>query len=243
MNKETCNPNNLTLFKGYVCRKQREKQHGHKGAVIWFTGLSASGKSTLAHILEKELHDQRCSTYVLDGDNIRYGLCGDLGFCDKDRNENMRRVGELVKLFVDAGIIVISAFISPYKQDREAIRRLFKPKEFMEIYLQCPLAVCARRDKKGLYARAMKAEIPNFTGVSAPYEAPENPDLKICTDKLGAMQAASQIVRLIERNGIIPQLPRPKHNSFGWYKDLRTEEYKYYTPEKTPIERNIMKQY
>lgn len=215
MKLETSNPNNLTWFKGYVCRQQREKRHGHQGAVIWFTGLSASGKSTLAHILEKELHDRGCSTYVLDGDNIRYGLCKDLGFCDTDRKENMRRVGELVKLFVEAGIIVITAFISPYRKDREAVRNLFQRKEFLEIYLECPIAVCAQRDQKGLYERAMRSEISEFTGVSAPYEPPEHPDLRICTDRTGAMQAARQIVRLIEKNSIIKRPPNRKQPLFG----------------------------
>ena len=210
------NNNNLTWFKGYVCREQREKRRGHKGAVVWFTGLSAAGKSTLAHILEKELYDRNCATYVLDGDNVRYGLCRDLGFCSQDRAENMRRVRELVKLFVDAGIIVITAFISPARQDREAVRRMFEPNEFMEIYLHCPVSVCAKRDRKGLYARAMSAEIPNFTGISAPYEEPEAPDLKICTDKQGAMQSVNQIIRLIERNGIIPAVTRPGSEPFRW---------------------------
>jgi adenylylsulfate kinase len=177
MNSEAAKKNNVTWFNGYVNREDREKAHGHKGAVIWFTGLSASGKSTIAHIVEKQLHERGCSTYVLDGDNVRHGLCADLTFCQEDRAENIRRIGEMVKLFVDAGIIVLTAFISPYRQDRQQVRSLLSDGQFLEIHVDCPPDVCATRDQKGIYQKAQAGIIKEFTGISAPYEPPENPEL------------------------------------------------------------------
>jgi adenylylsulfate kinase len=179
MNSEAAKNNNVTWFNGYVDRKDREKAHGHKGAVIWFTGLSASGKSTIAHIVEKQLHKRGCSTYVLDGDNVRHGLCADLTFCQEDRAENIRRIGEMVRLFVDAGIIVLTAFISPYRQDRQQVRSLLSDGQFLEIHVDCPPEVCATRDQKGIYQKAQAGIIKEFTGISAPYEPPENPELVI----------------------------------------------------------------
>ena len=195
--------NNITWFEGYISRENREKLHGHKGAVIWFTGLSASGKSTIAHHLEKMLFDMDCSTYVFDGDNVRHGLCSDLGFSEEHRTENIRRIGEMVKLFIDAGIIAITAFISPFRKDREKVRDLVGREKFIEVYVKCPLHVCATRDLKGIYKRAEQGIIQNFTGISAPYEPPENPDLVIQSDEIEATIAANQVVDLIRRYKII----------------------------------------
>ena len=195
--------NNITWFEGYISRENREKLHGHKGAVIWFTGLSASGKSTIAHHLERMLFDMDCSTYVFDGDNVRHGLCSDLGFSEEHRTENIRRIGEMVKLFIDAGIIAITAFISPFRKDREKVRDLVGREKFIEVYVKCPLHVCATRDLKGIYKRAEQGIIQNFTGISAPYEPPENPDLVIQSDEIEATIAANQVVDLIRRYKII----------------------------------------
>ncbi|MBW1925630.1 MAG: adenylyl-sulfate kinase [Deltaproteobacteria bacterium] len=195
--------NNITWFEGYISRENRENLHGHKGAAIWFTGLSASGKSTIAHHLERMLFDMDCSTYVFDGDNVRHGLCSDLGFSEEHRTENIRRIGEMVKLFIDAGIIAITAFISPFRKDREKVRDLVGREKFIEVYVKCPLHVCATRDLKGIYKRAEQGIIQNFTGISAPYEPPENPDLVIQSDETGATIAANQVVDLIRRYKII----------------------------------------
>lgn len=195
--------NNVTWFNGYVSREDRETLHGHKGAVIWFTGLSASGKSTIAHLVEKELHQQGCSTYALDGDNVRHGLCSDLAFRPEDRAENIRRIGEMVKLFVDAGIIVLTAFISPYRKDRQKLRSLFHDGQFLEIYVDCPSETCSKRDQKGLYAKAKAGVIKEFTGISAPYEPPEQPDLVIRAYNQDAKAAAEHVVYLIKQRNII----------------------------------------
>ena len=203
MNSEAAKKNNVTWFNGYVNREDREKAHGHKGAVIWFTGLSASGKSTIAHIVEKQLHQRGCSTYVLDGDNVRHGLCADLTFCPEDRAENIRRIGEMVRLFVDAGIIVLTAFISPYRQDRQQVRSLLSDGQFLEIHVDCPPEVCATRDQKGIYQKAQAGIIKEFTGISAPYEPPENPELIIQSHEEDAKAAAKKVVDLIEKCEII----------------------------------------
>ena len=195
--------NNVTWFNGYVSREDREELHGHKGALIWFTGLSASGKSTIAHLAEKELHRRGCSTYVFDGDNVRHGLCADLRFGRQDRSENIRRIGEMVKLFVDAGMLVLTAFISPYRKDRRKVRSLLKDGQFLEVYVECPPEVCAKRDKKGIYAKAKAGLIKDFTGISAPYEAPKNPDLVIHSGEENAEQAAKRVIELIERHKLI----------------------------------------
>jgi len=195
--------NNLTWFNGHISRKDREKLHGHKGAVIWFTGLSASGKSTIAHFVEKQLHRQGCSTYVFDGDNVRHGLCSDLSFSSENRAENIRRIGEMVKLFVDAGIIAITAFISPYRKDRQRLRSLFSNKQFLEIYVDCPSEVCAARDQKGIYAKAKAGVIKEFTGISAPYEPPEKPDLVIRSYRQDVKAAAGLVINLIKQHGIL----------------------------------------
>jgi len=203
MNAEVAKKNNVTWFNGYVTREHREKVHGHKGAVIWFTGLSASGKSTIAHLVEKALHNKGCSTYVLDGDNVRHGLCSDLTFRPEDREENIRRIGEMVKLFVDAGIIVLTAFISPYRLDRQRVRSLLSHGQFLEIHVDCPPEVCATRDEKGIYQKAKAGIIKEFTGISAPYEPPENPELVIYSNKEDAKTAAARVIELVEEYKIL----------------------------------------
>ncbi|NCO60432.1 MAG: adenylyl-sulfate kinase [Deltaproteobacteria bacterium CG_4_8_14_3_um_filter_51_11] len=194
---------NIFQVKGEVSLDDRERLHGHKGAAIWFTGLSASGKSTCAHRLEKILHDMGCSTYVFDGDNVRMGLCSDLGFTEDDRTENIRRIGEMVKLFVDAGIIAITAFISPYRKDRRKVRSLIDEGRFVEVHMDCPLDVCAERDKKGIYEKARAGIINNFTGISSPYEAPESPELLIRSHTLDVGKAALRITGYLKEKGII----------------------------------------
>jgi len=195
--------NNLTWYNGYLTREDRERLHGHKGAVIWFTGLSASGKSTIARHLEKMLYHVGCSTYVFDGDNVRHGLCSDLGFSPEDRVENIRRIGEMVNLYTDAGIIAIAAFISPYRADRRSIRDLVGKDRFMEIYVECPVEVCASRDEKGIYAKARSGIIKEFTGISAPYEPPEDPALVIHSHQEDPMESARQVLDLMKKHQII----------------------------------------
>jgi len=203
MDKNTAKENNVTWFNGYLSREDREKLHGHKGAVIWFTGLSASGKSTIARHLEKRLYGMGCSTYVFDGDNVRHGLCGDLGFSPNDRAENIRRIAEMANLYVDAGIIAITAFISPYRRDRERVRELVGADRYVEIYVECPVDVCAVRDQKGIYEKAKAGIIKEFTGVSAPYEPPARPALVIRSHKEDANEAARRVLDLIKERQII----------------------------------------
>jgi len=204
MQAESLTKNNLTWFDGYITREHREKLHGHKGAAVWFTGLSSSGKSTIAQHLERLLYDNGCSTYVFDGDNVRHGLCCDLKFSPEDRVENIRRIGEMVKLFVDAGIIALTAFISPYRRARGTIRDLVGEDRFFEIYVNCPVDVCARRDTKGIYTKAKSGLIKDFTGISAPYEPPESPCLMIASDRTSAVDAAKQVFDLLRSAKIIP---------------------------------------
>lgn len=172
---------NLVWHRASVTRQHREELNGHKGAIIWFTGLSGAGKSTLAHAVEQRLHTMGCRTFVLDGDNVRHGLCSDLGFSDADRSENIRRIGELSTLFMEAGVIVLTAFISPFRSDRDMVRQVAGPGPFIEIYCASPIEVCESRDVKGLYKKARAGEIGNFTGISSPYEPPENPELTVMT--------------------------------------------------------------
>lgn len=166
---------------GTVTRARREQRNAHRSAIVWFTGLSGAGKTTLAHAVEERLHLAGCRTYVLDGDNLRQGLCADLGFSDTERMENIRRAGEAARLFVDAGVVVLAAFISPFRSDRARVRTLVPDGDFIEIYCRCPLAVCERRDVKGLYRLARAGAIARFTGISSPYEAPGDPELVIDT--------------------------------------------------------------
>ncbi|MBI4745260.1 MAG: adenylyl-sulfate kinase [Deltaproteobacteria bacterium] len=172
---------NVVWHHATVTRARREELNGHRGAIIWFTGLSGSGKSTLAHAVEEVLHGQGCRTFVLDGDNVRHGLCGDLGFSSQDRVENIRRVGEVAKLFMEAGVIVLTAFISPYRADRERVRGMVEHGDFIEIYCDSPIEVCESRDVKGLYKKARAGQIGDFTGISSPYEEPESPEFRVET--------------------------------------------------------------
>ncbi len=172
---------NVVWHNATVTRGRREQQNGHRGGLFWLTGLSGAGKSTLAHTVEEQLHQQGFRTFVLDGDNVRHGLCADLGFSEEDRKENIRRIGHMAMLYVEAGIIVLTAFISPFRADRDNVRKIAGA-DFNEIYCKCSLEVCEERDVKGLYKRARAGEIPDFTGISSPYEAPEYADLTIDTE-------------------------------------------------------------
>jgi adenylylsulfate kinase len=207
--------NNVAWFNGHISKKDREKLHGHPGFVVWFTGLSASGKSTIAHLVEKSLHERGCSTYVFDGDNVRHGLCSDLGFSHADREENVRRIGEVVKLFVDAGIMVLTAFISPYRADRKRIRSLFNPGEFIEVYVSCPVMVCSSRDKKGIYKRAKVGEIENFTGISAPYEPPEDPEIVVDSEHESPIEASQKILAYIDSLGYFSHIKKDRKDRFS----------------------------
>jgi adenylylsulfate kinase len=165
-----------------VTRRRCETQSRHRGAGLWFTGLSGSGKSTLAHAAEETLHTMRCRTSVLDGENVRHGLCSDPGFTEEDLNENIRRIGETVKLFVEAGIMVLTAFVSPFRSDLGRVRSIMSDGDFLEFYYNCSLEICERRDVKGLYKRARVCGIPDFTDISSPYEPPLDPELELVTD-------------------------------------------------------------
>ena len=184
---------NVTWHHGELEPGQREALLGHRGACVWLTGLSGSGKSTLARRLERRLTESGVHTYVLDGDNLRHGLNADLGFTADARVENIRRVREVARLFVDAGVVVLSAFISPYRADRDAVRALFAPEQFVEVHVSTPLEVCEARDVKGLYAKARAGQIPNFTGISAPYEAPESAEITVDTSE-GDLEASAAAV-------------------------------------------------
>jgi adenylylsulfate kinase len=196
--------NDVVWHPSTVTRARREALNGHRGAVLWFTGLPSSGKSTIAHLVEEHLHRAGCRTMVLDGDNVRHGLCADLGFSVDDRHENIRRIGEVAKLFVDAGVILLTAFVSPLREDRERVRGLFAPGDFLEIHTRCPADVCATRDPKGHYRRAQAGEIREFTGVSAPYEAPAAPELELDTGVMPAQDCALQVLGLLAKHSIIP---------------------------------------
>lgn len=182
-----------------VVRDQRERQNGHKSFILWFTGLSGAGKSTLAHRVEQLLFEQGCKTYVFDGDNVRHGLCSDLGFSAEDRCENIRRIGEMSKLFVDAGVIALTAFISPFRRDRDLVRALVAPGDFVEIFCDTPIEVCEQRDVKGLYRKARTGEIPEFTGISSPYEVPVQPEITVRTGEHSLDDCAAQILEYLEQ--------------------------------------------
>lgn len=194
----------IVPYAGKVTRKDREKLKGHRSFILWFTGLSGSGKSTLAHRVEEELFEMGIHTYVLDGDNIRSGLNRDLGFSEEDRKENIRRIGEVAKLFVDAGIVVLTAFISPYRRDRNFVRSLVNEGDFIEIYVKCPLEVCEKRDPKGLYKKAKLGIIKNFTGIDAPYEEPINPEIVVETDRQSIEECVNKIVDYLKKKSYIP---------------------------------------
>lgn len=208
MEKQNSTPvsTDVVWHRATVTRARREAQNGHRGAILWFTGLSGAGKSTLAHAVEEHLHRMGCKTFVLDGDNVRHGLCGDLGFSAEDRVENIRRIGEVSKLFMEAGVIVLTAFISPFRTDRDKVRAMVGPGEFQEIYCQCALEVCEQRDVKGLYKKARAGEIMHFTGISSPYEAPEKAELVLCTSEQALQDCVMQVVNLLKL-GEKPILP------------------------------------
>ena len=194
---------NVKWHEGDIDRKKRETLLNQKGVCLWFTGLSGSGKSTLAAAVEKELHASGQLCYVLDGDNVRHGLNGDLGFSDEDRKENIRRIGEVSKLFVDAGLITLTAFISPFKADRQAVRNLLEQGQFIEVYVDCPLDICEQRDVKGLYKKARKNEISAFTGISSPYEAPESPEIIVNTGEQDIEESTKVVIDYLIDNHII----------------------------------------
>ena len=189
---------------GTVTKADREVITGHKACTIWMTGLPASGKSTLAVALEKALWARSVHAYVLDGDNIRHGLNKDLGFSPEDRNENIRRIGEVAKLFTTAGVINVTAFISPYRADRDQARRIMSDGEFVEVFVDCDLAECERRDPKGHYKKARAGEIPEFTGVSAPYEPPLNPEVTVRTDRESEAESLAKVLSYLEEKGYVP---------------------------------------
>jgi adenylylsulfate kinase len=193
---------NIVWHPTTVTKEDRQRRAGHKSCVLWFTGLSGAGKSTLANAVEHELHQRGLASYVLDGDNIRHGLNRGLGFGAEDRKENIRRIGEVAKLFVDAGVITLTAFISPYREDRELARGLLEEGEFVEVYVKCSLEECERRDVKGLYQKARNGEIGQFTGISSPYEEPEAPELVIESGELSVEASVATIVSYLESRGI-----------------------------------------
>lgn len=186
-----------------VTRDRREKLNGHKACVLWFTGLSGAGKSTLAHAVEEELHQRGCRTFVLDGDNVRHGLSSNLGFSEADRRENIRRIGEAAKLMMEAGVIAITAFISPFRADREAVRKLMPHGDFLEIYCKASLETCESRDVKGLYKKARAGEIKNYTGIDSPYEAPEQPELVVDTEQHTLQESVQMVLTLLQQRGML----------------------------------------
>jgi adenylylsulfate kinase len=194
---------NIVWHHAVIQRGHRQRQNGHRSVVLWFTGLSGAGKSTLAHAVEERLHASNCRTYVLDGDNVRHGLCGNLGFSPSDRGENIRRVGEVAKLFVDAGLIVLTAFISPFRADRERVRGMVMHGDFLEIYCRCPLEVCEQRDVKGLYRRARAGEVKEFTGISSPYEEPLAPELVVDTANLPLADCVDAVIALLHERDFL----------------------------------------
>lgn len=203
MNENPPKSENTVWHSATVTRERREQLNGHKSVVIWFTGLSGAGKSTLAHAVEERLYQLNCRTFVFDGDNVRHGLCGDLGFSLEDRSENLRRIGEMTKLFMQAGLISLTAFISPFRRNREHVRQLVGEQDFLEIYCRCPLEVCESRDTKGLYRRARAGEVKDFTGISSPYEPPEHPDLILDTGSETLDACTKKVVALLRERGVL----------------------------------------
>lgn len=194
---------NIVWHQATVTRARREKLNGHRGAVVWLTGLSGSGKSTLAHAVEERLHQLGCRTYVFDGDNVRSGLCSDLGFSLPDRAENIRRIVEMAKLFVDAGVIAFAAFISPLERDRKRAREIIGD-DYNEVYCRCSLEVCEQRDIKGLYKRARAGQIPEFTGISSPYEEPAKAELVLDTGKDSLEDCVERVIAMLREKGVVP---------------------------------------
>lgn len=196
------NSSNVVYHRATVSRNRREQQNKHRSVIVWFTGLSGSGKSTLAHAVEEELHQAGCRTFVFDGDNVRHGLCVNLSFSEADRHENIRRIGEMAKLFIEAGVIAMTAFISPFRSDRERVRALVAENDFIEIYCDSPLEVCEERDVKGLYQKARRGEIKNYTGISSPYEKPEHPDLVLDTANESVEENVAKVLDFLEEHHI-----------------------------------------
>ncbi len=194
---------NIVWQQHRVTRKDRESLNGHKACILWLTGLSGSGKSTLANAVEKKLHERRCHTYLLDGDNLRHGLCADLDFSEADRTENIRRVAEVAKLFVDAGTLVLVTLISPFRADRDQARQRMAAGEFVEIFVKCPLAVCEERDVKGLYKKARAGEIQDLTGIGSPYEEPLKPEVVVETGENSLGDCVDQIIQYLEKQNIL----------------------------------------
>lgn len=194
---------NVTWQQALVTRDARQQLNRHRSVVVWFTGLSGSGKSTLAHAVEERLHTLGCRTFVLDGDNVRHGLCGDLGFSDSARRENIRRIGETAKLFTEAGVITLTAFISPFRADRDRVRQLLANGDFVEVYCRCSLEICEGRDVKGMYRRARAGEISDFTGISSPYEEPLHPELVVETGTLPIEACVAKVIAYLQAQGVI----------------------------------------
>ncbi len=194
---------NITWHEQTISKEERRAQNGHGSCVLWFTGLSGSGKSTIANAVSTELYRQSINEYVLDGDNVRHGLNKDLGFSEADRNENIRRIGEVAKLFVDSGKIVTTAFISPFRSDRDQVRALFEEGEFIEVFVDCPLEECEKRDPKELYKKARRGEIKDFTGIDSPYEEPTQAELTIQSNKLTVEEAVNTILQYLRDQKII----------------------------------------
>lgn len=195
--------NNIVWQQSLISRAERSARMGYKSAVLWFTGFSGAGKSTLAHAVERRLFEKGCATFVLDGDNVRHGLCTDLGFSQRDREENIRRVGEMAKLFTEAGVIAITAFISPFIADRERVRSILPAGEFIEIYCRCPLEVCENRDVKGLYDKARQGLIADFTGISSPYEPPVNPEIIVDTGSDTLEACVERVLEYLQQHQIV----------------------------------------
>lgn len=194
---------NITWHDSEVTKEERQDRNGHKSAVIWFTGLSGSGKSTISVALEKALFNEGKQTYRLDGDNVRHGLNKNLGFSPEDRTENIRRIGEVAKLMVDAGSLTVTAFISPYKEDRDNVRAILENDEFIEVYTKCSVEECENRDPKGLYKKARSGEIPEFTGISAPYEAPDHPEIILDTEHESIEQSVDRVIEYLKQHQYI----------------------------------------
>ncbi|HEY6093483.1 MAG TPA: adenylyl-sulfate kinase [Gallionellaceae bacterium] len=208
MNNPTISPE-VVWHHATVTRARREQLNGHGSATLWFTGLSGAGKSTLAHSVEEALHQLGCRTIVLDGDNVRHGMCGDLGFSEADRKENIRRIGEMAKLFVESGTIVLTAFISPFREDRRRVRKLMGESDFIEIYCHCPLEICEQRDVKGLYQKARQGLVKDFTGISSPYEPPEQAELSVDTSSQSLAESVKQVIDYLKARGMLPQHVSP----------------------------------
>ncbi|MBD8028346.1 adenylyl-sulfate kinase [Ureibacillus sp. Re31] len=197
---------NIVWHEASISKSERREKNHHHSFILWFTGLSASGKSSIANSLARRLFEQGNQSFVLDGDNIRHGLNKDLGFDENSRKENIRRIGEVSKLFVESGQIVLTAFISPYKEDRNVVRALVEEGEFIEVYVKCSVEECARRDPKGLYEKARKNEIKNFTGISAPYEAPDNPEIVVDSEQYSIEECTEQLINFLVEKGYIEKV-------------------------------------